>query len=116
MPATYSQAGRLMALTTPLGPDRLLPEKLSGSEAIPELFDFELGVLAPRPGPVAFDKRLGQPATVATRLPDGSPRHLNGIVRRLSEGARVPGPLGEVTFTRHRLELVAKLWLLTLRS
>jgi type VI secretion system secreted protein VgrG len=116
MPATYSQAGRLMALTTPLGADKLLLEKLTGFEAISELFRFDLDVLAPQTDPLAFDKLLGQSATVAIQLPDGSSRYLNGIVRRLSEGARVPGPLGEATFLRYHLELVPKLWLLTLRS
>jgi type VI secretion system secreted protein VgrG len=116
MPATYSQAGRLMTLTTPLGADKLLLEKLTGVEAVSELFRFELDVLAPQSDPVAFDQLLGQPATVAIQLPDGSSRYLNGIVRRLAEGAQLPGPLGEATFLRYRLELVPKLWLLTLNS
>jgi type VI secretion system secreted protein VgrG len=97
MSATYSQAGRLMSLTTPLGADKLLLEKLTGVEAISEPFRFELDVLAPQSDPVAFDQLLGQAATVAIRLPDGSSRYLNGTVRRLSEGARVAGPLGEET-------------------
>jgi type VI secretion system secreted protein VgrG len=116
MPATYSQAGRLMTLTTPLGADSLLLEKLTGFEALSELFRFELDALAPQSDPVAFDQLLGQPATVAIQLPDGSSRYLNGIVCRLSEGAQERGPLGEATFLRYRLELVPKLWLLTLRS
>src|SRR5262245_42434073 len=116
MPATYSQAGRLMALTTPLGADKLLLEKLTGFEAVSEPFRFDLDVLAPQSDPLAFDKLLGQSATVAITLPDGSSRYLNGVVRRLSEGARVPGPLGGETFLRYRLELVPRLWLLTLRS
>src|SRR5262249_21136519 len=116
MPATYSQAGRLMKLTTPLGADKLLLEKLTGFEAISELFRFELDVLAPQSDPVAFDQLLGRSAAVAIQLPGKSSRYLNGIVRRLSEGGFVPGPRGEATFLRYRLELVPKPWLLTLCS
>src|SRR5262245_8776547 len=116
MSATYSQIDRLIALTTPLGSDKLLLEKLTGFEAISELFRFELDVLAPQSDPVAFDQLLGEPATVAIQLPDGSSRYLNGIVCRLAEGAQVLGPLGNPTFLRYRLELVPKLWLWTLRS
>src|SRR5262249_12331835 len=88
---------------------------LTGFEAISEPFRFELDVLAPQSDPVAFDKLLGQSATVAIQLPDGSSRYLNGIVRRLSEGAQVPRALGEASFIHYRLGVVSMLWLLTLR-
>src|SRR5262245_30201290 len=115
MAPTFSQSGRLMALTTPLGADALLLEKMSGFEAVSELFRFELDRVALATQPVAFDKVLGQPATVTMQLASGA-RYFNGIVSRVAQGAQVPGVVGGVTFTRYRLELVPKLWLLTRRS
>src|SRR6266540_4525699 len=107
--AKYSQAGRLLAVSTPLGPDALLLERLSGTEAISALFSFRLDMLAPRDQPVAFDGLLGQAVTVAVAMPAGT-RYFNGIVRRLSEGGEVHGA---AEFVRYQAEIVPKLWLLT---
>ncbi len=115
MPPTFSQFGRLVALTTPLGPDVLLLEKVQGFEALSEPFRFDLDALAVASETIAFDALLGQSATVSLALPDGSARYLNGVVRRVAQGPQVPGVIGDVTFRRYRLELVPKLWLLSRR-
>ena len=57
--AGYTQTGRAMILTTPLGKDVLLLVSLTGREAISELFSFQLDLLAVNEAPVAFDKLLG---------------------------------------------------------
>jgi type VI secretion system secreted protein VgrG len=108
----YSQAGRPMSITTPLGPDALLLEELHGSEAVSELFRFRLELLADAGRPVPFEKVLGQGATVALALPGGQ-RYLSGVVRRFAEGPQLPGARGRPTFTRYRMELVPRLWLWT---
>jgi type VI secretion system secreted protein VgrG len=105
-----------MELTTPLGADVLLLEKLTGFEAISELFRLELEALALATQTVGFDALLGQSATIKLSLPDGSSRYLNGIISRVGQGGQVEGILGRVTFTRYRLEVVPKLWLLTRRA
>ena len=105
--ASYSQANRPMAITTPLGPDALLLTGLSGHEGVSELFRFEMQLLAERSRPVAFEKVLGQSATVELELPGGGKRHINGIVSRLRQGRR------DEDFIHYRAELVPRLWLLT---
>ena len=67
---TYSQAGRLIAVTTPLGADKLLLEKLRSEEALSEPFRLTLEVLCLRSDAFDFDALLGQPATAKVELPD----------------------------------------------
>lgn len=112
----YSQAGRLLAVTTPLGPDALLLERFVGTEALSELFEYQLGLLAERDTEVPFDKLLGQPVTVAVKRADGSYRHFHGIVSRLSQGDEVAGPYGRPTFVQYSATVVPKFWLLTRRA
>ncbi|HEX4613116.1 MAG TPA: type VI secretion system tip protein TssI/VgrG, partial [Urbifossiella sp.] len=110
--AKYSQAGRLMAVDTPLGADALLLETLTGSEALSDLFQFELGLLAESGTAVAFDQLLGQPVTVRLEMPAGGVRFINGIVSRFAQGSELRGTRGDETFVRYRAVIVPKLWLL----
>lgn len=112
----YTQAGRLLAVSTPLGPDVLLLERFVGTEAISEPFEYQLGLLAERDTEVAFDKLLGQPVTVAVAMPDGKHRYFNGIVNRVSQGSEVPGPFGGPTFVQYAATVVPKVWLLTRKT
>src|SRR5581483_6871221 len=91
-------------------------ERFSGTEAISALFEFQLDLLAEPQTDVAFDKLLGQPATVRVLQADGSFRFVNGIVNRVSQGAEVRGKLGDVTFVRYAATLVPALWLLTRKA
>ncbi len=43
---TYTQTGRLLTFTSPLGADVLLAESLRGAEGISQLFDYEIELLA----------------------------------------------------------------------
>jgi type VI secretion system secreted protein VgrG len=107
--ATYVQADRPMAVTTPLGKDALLLVGFSGQEAISQLFAFQLELLAENKTDVAFDKLLGQGVVVQLVLPQGKKRTFSGIVSRLSQGER------DDIFTAYRLEMVPPCWLLTRR-
>jgi type VI secretion system secreted protein VgrG len=113
--AKYSQAGRMLAVSTPLGTDVLLLQKLSGDETISKLFRFELELLADSSTSIAFDQILGQGITAAVTMPDGSPRFFNGIVSRFSQGHRVPSAQGRGTLTRFRAVMVPTVWVLTRR-
>jgi len=104
---TYTQAEGPLAITTPLGKDVLLLTGFRGSEAISQLFSFQLDLLAEVHSAVKFDGILGQDVTVTLRLPNGEERYLNGIIKRFSQGSR------DDTFVQFRAELVPKLWLLT---
>src|SRR5262249_40262593 len=59
---------------------------------------------------IAFDKVLGQPATVRLELPGGGQRYFNGICSRFTQGA------SDATFTSYRMEVVPRFWLLTKRA
>jgi type VI secretion system secreted protein VgrG len=111
---TITQDGRFMAITTPLGKDVLLLESFSGKEALSQLFHFKLGMFADAQSKVTFEQLLGQKVTV-TLSPEGgtTPRYLNGIVSRLSQGQRVKGLEQGATLIHYEADMVPQLWLLT---
>ncbi|WP_165232306.1 type VI secretion system Vgr family protein [Aquisphaera insulae] len=109
----YSQANRPLSITTPLGTDVLLLQGVEGTEALSRLFEFRLAMLADSTVVINFDQLLGQEATVAFRLPDGSSRYLSGILSEVSQGGRVSSSLGPSFFTLYQATLVPRLWLLT---
>jgi type VI secretion system secreted protein VgrG len=106
----YTQQDRAMAVTTPLGPDKLLLLSFTGQEAISRLFDFQLDLTAENEVDVAFDKLLGQKITTRLDLPDGEKRYFSGICNRVGQGER------DEIFTRYRMEVVPQFWLLTKRA
>ena len=103
----YTQDTRQMQVVTPLGKDALLLVGFSGTEAISQLFRFQLSLLAENKTEVAFAKLLGQKVTVLFPKPD---RHFCGIVSRISQGDR------DQTFTGYSLEIVPQFWLLTRKA
>lgn len=105
-----TQKDRPMRVSTPLGQDVLLITKLSGREALSELFQFDLEVVADNKTPVQFDRLMGQSITVELDLPGGKKRYFNGLCRRVCEGKRA------TIFTEYRLQIVPQLWLLTRRT
>src|SRR5262245_40575253 len=112
MPA-YTQADRALAVTTPLGRDVLLLEKITGSEAISAPFNFRLDMLSTKADPLPYGDLLGKAVTVEIRANDGgNQRYFNGIISRLSQGSKVTGP-EKATFIRYQAELVPQLWLLS---
>src|SRR4051812_37863841 len=110
----YSQAGRLLSVSSPLGADVLLLERFAGTEAISEPFDYQLSVLSLMTVDWTFDQLLAQPVTVALELPDGSHRYFNGIVAEVEEEEQVGGIAGGVALQRYTLRVVPKFWLLGL--
>jgi type VI secretion system secreted protein VgrG len=106
---TYTQTGRPMTITTPLGADVLLMVGFTGRESISQIFEYHLDVIATNYTDIPFDKILAQKVTINLELPEGEKRHFNGIVRRFSQGHR------DDTFTYYRIEVVPKFWLLRKR-
>lgn len=110
----YSQANRSLSVTTPLGTDVLLLQRVTGVEAVSRPFCFNVEMLAESTAKVKFESILGQSVTVAMVMPaDGSKRYINGIVSRFSQGERRPSAYGDATFTCYSAELVPKFWTLT---
>ena len=91
----YSQADRPMAVATPLGPDVLLLQQFSGSEALSRLFHFQLELLAESSTDIAFDQILGQSVTVSA--PDArrfAPLHQRHRQPASARANRSPPPWG----------------------
>ncbi|MEO8053544.1 MAG: type VI secretion system tip protein TssI/VgrG [Acidobacteriota bacterium] len=109
---SYSQSGRRLKVTTPLGPDVLILNGFSGHEAISRPFQFQLECVAEndKAKQVVFDALLGQKITAEIAMPGGSPRYLNGTCLRVAEGAR------DATFTRFVLDLVPQALLLARKT
>lgn len=106
---SFIQGDRPLAITTPLGPDALLLSGFHGSEAISELFRFEIDLLAEVGTTIPFDKILGQKVGVELQHGSGEKRYFHGIVSRFRQGAR------DTNFVRFRAELVPEFWLWTKR-
>jgi len=83
-----------------------------GHEAISQLFNFHLDLLAEDASKVKFDKLLGQKITVALKLPNDKERYFSGFCNRVSQGGRTEGDI----FTSYSMEIVPKFWFLTKRS
>src|SRR5437879_1387572 len=105
--AKYTQAERPLQITTPLGKDILLLTGFEGHEAISQLYNFRVDLLARTGTDIRFDRILGENVTVQLQLPNGELRYFNGLVKRFSQGAR------DETFVHFRAEFVPQLWLLT---
>ena len=108
-----TQANQPMAVSTPLGTDVLLLQKVSGTEAISRLFEFQLELLAESSTEIAFDQILGQNVTVTLQMPDGSSRYLNGIVNKFGQAHQMPSAMGSAVLTCYHAQIVPQLWLLS---
>src|SRR5262245_28321354 len=104
---TYTQAGRPLRVSTALGADAVLLTGLRGREALSQLYEFELDLMAERDRPADFAKVLGQPALVELDLPGKKKRFFHGVINRFSQGRR------DAAFAYYRATLVPQLWLLT---
>src|SRR5215469_5540402 len=104
---TYTQSHRPIAIRTPLGKDVLLLTDFQGCEAISQLFNFQVDLLAEPKSEIHFDRIIGQNVTVEMQLANEEKRYFNGLVKRFSQGAR------DENFVHFRAELVPSLWLLT---
>src|SRR5213078_1429222 len=89
-----TQDGRMMSITTPLGKDFLLINKLSASEALSELFRVDIELLHeetdPTTAPTIVDvkKMLGQGVAIRILQRDGTTRVFNGMINQFTQGNR----------------------------
>src|SRR5262245_58807306 len=103
----YKQNQRLLSITTPLGPDELLLAGFRGTEAMSQLFHYQLELLSANPAIAAKDI-VGKAVTWSVRQHDQKPRFFSGIVRRFAAGGRTVQKLRS-----YRAEVVPALWLLS---
>jgi type VI secretion system secreted protein VgrG len=104
--------GRLLSVITPLGKDVLLVNRFSATERISRPFDFDLEVMTPlaKAKQVSATALIGRPICVNLNLGDGKFRRFNGIVNRFVEGDQ------DFNFRYYQIEMVPRLWLLTLMA
>jgi type VI secretion system secreted protein VgrG len=77
------QTEREIEITTPLGKDVLLFRRMTASEQLGALFQFQLDLLSLE-SDIAFEDILGQNITVRLSLPDHKERYFNGYVSHFS--------------------------------
>ena len=106
----YKQENRLIAIETPLGPDVLLLQEFTGSEAVSRLFSLHLDLLSTRSS-IAFKDIIGQRVTIRVKLAEaGKQRFFNGFVSRFTQSG------SDERFTHYHMEVVPWLWFLTRNS
>ena len=104
---SYTQANRPMRVETPLGPDALLLEGLSGVEGVSRPFSFRLDLLS-EDDAVSPADLLRQSVTVTLTLAGGDERTFHGLVRRFVQEGRAE------ELTSYQAEIVPWLWFLSL--
>lgn len=102
----YTQTKRHIALSTPLGKDVLLLRGFHGSEAISQLFHFELDLLSENDS-ISFQDVVGKEATVRVIDADGAERPWHGFISSLSQAGQ------NRRFTVYHAQMVPWLWFLT---
>ena len=108
-----TQQNRLLNISTALGEDFLLINRLKATEEISALYEYEVELLHEEdaPGyeatPVDVTKLLGQAVAVQIIQRDGTERFLSGIVRHFSQGHR------DVRFSYYHATIVPPVWVLT---
>src|SRR5712692_11640152 len=83
----YTQTNRRIAITTTLGKDALLLRGFNGSEAISQLFHFDLDLLSEN-NSIKFQDVVGKNVTLRIYDANGAERHWNGFISRFSQGAQ----------------------------
>ena len=106
--AALTQDNRPIGLTaTSLGKDKLLIEQFSMSEGLSRPFRLSVACLAAPDYTLPFEKLLGQNATVRLDVPGGGEaRYFNGIVYKITEGAKVHSPDTGKFLMRYWVELM----------
>ncbi len=108
-----TQDKRLLKITTPLGKDFLLINKLTASESLSKLFSFEVELLHDEdtagyePTVVDVQRILGQNVSISLEQRDKTTREFNGIVSQFSQGTR------HVRFSFYYMTIVPTVWTLT---
>lgn len=112
----FVQASRVLKLSSPLGEDKLLPERMMIEEGVNRLFEITLHVRAKR-DEVKPEELIGHLVDVSLEIrqgefdEEGVRRPFNGLVTDLEEGPQVTRGLRAYTLT-----IRPQMWLLSRRS
>jgi type VI secretion system secreted protein VgrG len=113
--ADFIQASRVLRVSSPLGADQLLPERVSIDEGVSSLFEIRLSVRAKREA-VKPEELIGRLIDVSVEVQQGEDdasvrRPFNGLVTELNEGPPVTRGLRS-----YSMVLRPQMWLLSRRS
>lgn len=104
-----TQKNRPIKIATPLGKDILLFYRMTGSDRLSDLFEYDLELLSEYPD-IKPEQLLGSNVTIAMALEDGEHRYFNGYVTRF-------GCYGNRdVFSYYRATVRPWLWFLTRSS
>ncbi|WP_180573294.1 type VI secretion system tip protein TssI/VgrG [Agrobacterium vitis] len=115
-PTDFIQASRVLRLSSSLGEDQLLPERMTVDEGVNRLFEITISVRAKREL-VKPEELIGKLVDVSLEIRQGEfdeggvRRPFNGLVTNLSEGPPVTRGLRSYTLT-----IRPQFWLLSRRS
>lgn len=102
----YTQAQRMISITSPLGTDELLVRAVSGTESLGRPFSYEVDLVSEN-AEIDLNAMLGANVTVRiARGKDQPPRFINGLVSRFCRGSTGG------TFTEYRATIVPWWWFL----
>ena len=79
----FTQTNRRFTVATPLGDDSLVLRRMSGSEQLSRLFEFELELHSDDIN-IKHEDLLGENVTVGIGLPNNEMRYVNGFVSKIS--------------------------------
>ncbi|MVA72654.1 type VI secretion system tip protein VgrG [Agrobacterium vitis] len=114
--ADFIQASRVLKVSSPLGDDQLLPERMKVDEGVNRLFEITLHVRAKREA-VKPEELIGKLVDISLEIRQGElgeddlRRPFNGLVTELEEGPPVTRGLRSYTLT-----IRPQMWLLSRRS
>ncbi|CDZ34649.1 Rhs element Vgr protein [Neorhizobium galegae bv. officinalis] len=106
----FIQANRVLKITSPLGEDQLLPERVTVEEGVNRLFEITVVARAKREA-VKPEELIGYLVNVDLEVREGRRRPFNGLVTKLMEGPPVTRGLRSYTLT-----IRPQMWLLSRRS
>jgi len=112
MATILTQENRLLSIDTPLGKDKLLLTRFSGSEGMSLPFSFELS-LSSEDTHINPHDIIGKNVTVSIALADDGKRYINGIVWRFSQERLGEGSDQFLLMANYSATMVPWIWLLT---
>ena len=102
----FTQNELQISVSTPLGKDKLLLERMEGEEQVSGLFRFHLEMKS-EDRALDFAAIVGKGATITLELPDDKKRYVHGIVTRFSQAS------AQSRFATYFAEIRPWLWLLS---
>ncbi len=105
----------MIRVETRLGKDVLLLQSFEGSEAISELFEFDLTMHSTNHD-IALDALIGEKANIFVKLTDKSERVINGVISEFRHTGTflLEDGTDSAIFSHYQMKLVPWFWTLTL--